>query len=288
MWRVLSDINELIVFKHSVFALPFIFVAMIVASFMQNGSVWFGWRLLVLGVVCAVSARSFAMATNRLLDAKIDAPNPRCANRPSVDGRIGRGNLLLFIAINAAVFIAVAWAINPLAFKLSVPILLILGGYSLFKRFSSLAHIVLGLCLGLAPVAGCVAVSGEVSLWVVVLCVGVAFWVAGFDTLYSMQDLEYDQKAGLYSIPARFGAKGALRFAALFHALCVLFWAWFVKLAGLGGVAGFGVAVCGGILLAEHLIVRRDFSKIDRAFFTLNGYLGVAFFAFVLLDLLLS
>ncbi len=283
--QVLRDINELIVFKHSVFALPFIFIAMCVASFLQGGSAWFGWRLCVLGVLCAVSARNFAMATNRLLDAKIDAPNPRCATRPSVDGRIGRGNLLAFIALNAVVFVAVAWAINPLAFKLAVPILAVLAGYSLFKRFSAAAHLVLGLCLGLAPVAGCIAVSGGVSAWAAVLCAGVMFWVAGFDVLYSLQDLDYDRKAGLHSIPARFGAAGAMRISAAFHALAVAGWAGFVWLAGLGAVAWCGVAINAAILCAEHCIVRRDFSKIDRAFFTLNGYLGVAFFALVLIDL---
>ena len=132
--EILSDINELIVFKHSVFALPFIFTAMITASKLQSGSVWFGWKLLFLGILCAVSARSFAMALNRYLDEDIDRTNPRCASRPSVDGRIGKRNLLIFIAANAAVFIVVSALINPLAFKLSMPILAALGGYSYFKR----------------------------------------------------------------------------------------------------------------------------------------------------------
>ena len=134
--NTLKDINELIVFKHSVFALPFIFTAMIVASAQLNGSAWFGWKLLVLGVLCAVSARNFAMAFNRYLDKDIDVQNPRTASRPSVDGRIGRRNLEIFIVANAVIFVVVAWCINSLAFWLSVPILAVLGGYSVFKRFS--------------------------------------------------------------------------------------------------------------------------------------------------------
>ncbi len=285
-WQILRDINELIVFKHSVFALPFIFVAMVTQSFLQDGTAWFGWRLLLLGVICAVSARNFAMATNRLLDADIDAPNPRCASRPSVDGRIGRVNLTIFIIANALVFIITAYFINSLSWALCVPILCVLGGYSLFKRFSFLAHIVLGLSLGLAPVAGCVAVGNTVTLWVVLLCIGVIFWVAGFDVLYSLQDLEYDKKAGLHSIPAKFGATNALLISAFFHALSVVFWAAFVVEANLGALAWLGVAASGVLLAFEHRIVRKDFRKIDRAFFTLNGYLGVAFFCFILVDII--
>ena len=126
IWRILRDINELIVFKHSIFALPFIFVAMISASKIDNDSMWFGWKLLILGVICAVSARNFAMAYNRLKDEDIDRPNPRCASRPSVDGRIGRVNLILFIGLNAVIFVVCAYFINLLAFCLSLPFLLIL------------------------------------------------------------------------------------------------------------------------------------------------------------------
>ena len=208
--EILCDINELIVFKHSVFALPFIFTAMITASKITNGSIWFGWKLFILGILCAVSARSFAMAFNRYADEDIDKFNPRCANRPSVDGRIGRKNLLFFIGVNAVIFIITAYFINSLAFKLSFPILMVLAGYSIFKRFSETAHIVLGLCLGLSSVAGAIAVSGVIPLWSLLLCVGVMFWVAGFDVLYSLQDMDYDQKAGLFSIPARYGEKASM------------------------------------------------------------------------------
>lgn len=150
----LKDFNELVMFEHSIFSLPFIFIAMIVAS---DG--WFGFWLLFMGVLAALSARNFAMGLNRYADIDIDSKNPRTENRPSVDGRINASTIFMFTAVNALVFIAVAYMINPLAFKMSFPILFILGGYSYFKRFSSLAHIILGISLGLAPIAGVVAVS---------------------------------------------------------------------------------------------------------------------------------
>lgn len=286
MIKKLKDIAELIVFKHSVFALPFIFVAMIVASKIENGSAWFGFKLLILGTLCAVSARNFAMAFNRYQDEDIDKLNPRTASRPSVDGRIGKGNMQLFIVANAIIFIICAYFVNSLAFWLSFPILAVLGGYSLFKRFSELAHLVLGLSLGLAPIAGVVAVSATIPLWSVLLCLGVTFWVAGFDLLYSLQDIKFDQENKLFSIPAIYGDKATLFLSAIFHALAFILWLLFAWAAGLGAMAFFGIVVSGVILFFEHRIVRRDFSKIDRAFFTLNGYLGILFFIFVWISVL--
>ena len=286
MIKKLKDIAELIVFKHSIFALPFIFVAMIVASKIENGSAWFGFKLLILGTLCAVSARNFAMAFNRYQDEDIDKLNPRTASRPSVDGRIGKGNMQLFIAANALIFVICAYFVNSLAFWLSFPILAVLGGYSLFKRFSELAHLVLGLSLGLAPIAGVVAVSATIPLWSVLLCLGVTFWVAGFDLLYSLQDMKFDQENKLFSIPAIYGDKATLFLSAIFHALAFILWLLFAWAAGLGAMAFFGIVVSGVILFFEHRIVRRDFSKIDRTFFTLNGYLGILFFIFVWISVL--
>lgn len=283
-WNKLNDINELIMFKHSVFSLPFIFIAMIVASKADSGSMWFGFKLLFLGLLAAVSARNFAMAFNRYADRDIDKHNPRTATRPSVDGRIGLSNMQLFIALNALLFIFVAYLINDLAFSLSIPILIILGGYSLFKRFSPYAHLVLGLSLGLAPIAGVVAVSQSIPLWSVLLSFGVMFWVAGFDLLYSLQDMEYDKANGLFSIPSIYGKEATFFISRLFHALTILFWFLFVVGAGLGFMAYMGVAVSAIILILEHRIVIQDFTKIDRAFFTLNGYLGIIFFIFIFID----
>ena len=277
--KVLKDINELIMFKHSIFALPFIFIAMITAA---DG--WFGWRLLFLGVAAAVTARNFAMAFNRYADRDIDAKNPRTKNRPSVDGRIKEKQLLYFIVLNAVLFIFTAYLINDLAFYLSVPILIVLGGYSLFKRFSQTAHLVLGLSLGLAPIAGVVAVKEEITLWSIFLSIGVMFWVAGFDLLYSLQDIEFDKKEGLFSIPSIYGEKCSLFIAKLFHSLTILFWFFFVYLSKGGFFLYLTVIISAIILYKEHKIVEKDFSKIDRAFFTLNGYLGIVFLIFTILD----
>jgi len=283
-WNRLKDINELILFKHSIFSLPFIFIAMIVASKELNGSVWFGSKLLFLGLLAAISARNFAMSFNRYADRDIDQHNPRTATRPSVDGRIGLRNMQFFIAANALVFVAVAYAINDLAFMLSFPILLILAGYSLFKRFSPYAHLVLGVSLGLAPIAGVVAILESIPLWSILLSLGVVFWVAGFDLLYSLQDMEYDVQNGLFSIPSQFGKEATFFISRLFHAQTILFWALFALSAHLGFFAYVGVGIGAFILVWEHRIVSQDFAKIDRAFFTLNGYLGIIFFFFIFLD----
>jgi len=283
-WNRLKDINELILFKHSIFSLPFIFIAMIVASKELNGSVWFGSKLLFLGLLAAISARNFAMSFNRYADRDIDQHNPRTATRPSVDGRIGLRNMQFFIAANALMFLAVAYAINDLAFILSFPILLILAGYSLFKRFSPYAHLVLGVSLGLAPIAGVVAILESIPLWSILLSLGVVFWVAGFDLLYSLQDMEYDVQNGLFSIPSQFGKEATFFISRLFHAQTILFWALFALSAHLGFFAYVGVGIGAFILVWEHRIVSQDFAKIDRAFFTLNGYLGIIFFFFIFLD----
>jgi 4-hydroxybenzoate polyprenyltransferase len=284
-WTVLKDINELIVFKHSVFAMPFIFIAMIIASHEINNSAWFGFKLLMLGLICAVSARSFAMALNRFADKDIDALNPRTANRPSVDGRIGRLNIVIFIVFNAVLFIFTAWLINKVAFLLSFPMLIILASYSFFKRFSSFAHLVLGFSLGLAPIAGSIAVLGYMHVWSWLLCFGIMFWVAGFDLLYSLQDIEFDKEYGLHSIPSRYGKDAALAISAGFHVMAVVFWLLFAAAASLGLFSYAAVVMGAVILFCEHIIVKRDFKKIDRAFFTLNGYLGILFFIFVWIDI---
>jgi len=278
----LQDFNELVMFHHSIFSFPFIFIGMVVAA---NG--WFGWQLLLLGIFAAISARNFAMGVNRYLDRDIDAKNPRTANRPNADGRISEKGMLFFIIINALLFIVVAGLINHLALFLSIPILIILGGYSYFKRFSPLAHIILGISLGLAPIAGVVAVSASIPLWSVLLSLGVIFWVAGFDLLYSLQDMEFDKKHNLYSIPSRYGAKATLFISALFHMLTIIFWFLFAWAASLGFFAFVAVIGSGIILWYEQKLVRKDFTQIDRAFFTLNGYLGIAFFALIILDRML-
>lgn len=279
--KKLNDFSELVMFKHSVFSLPFIFIAMLVAA---DG--WFGWRLLLLGTLAAVSARNFAMGVNRYLDRDIDILNPRTKNRPSVDGRVSNMQMLIFIVLNAVIFIVVAYFVNTLALKLSIPILVVLAAYTVFKRFSAAAHLILGISLGLAPIAGVVAVLGEVTIWSVYLAIGVMFWVAGFDLLYSLQDIEFDKKNGLHSIPSRFGAKKTMLIAKFFHLLTVLFWAIFVYEAHLGTWAVLSVFFAALMLSYEHYLVNKDFTKIDKAFFTVNGYLGFVFLFLIILEVL--
>ncbi len=275
----LNDFNELVMFKHSIFSMPFIFIAMIVAA---KG--WFGFKLLVLGVLAALSARNFAMGVNRWTDKEFDALNPRTSSRPSVDGRLNNLSILIFIVLNGLAFVLVAYLINSLAFILAIPILFILASYSYFKRFSEMAHIVLGISLGLAPIAGVVAVQDKITLWSVMLSLGVMFWVAGFDLLYSLQDIDFDKENGLFSIPSRYGTEATLSLSAFFHVLCVLFWLFFIILAKLGNFAYFALFISIAMLWYEHFLIHKDFTKIDKAFFTINGYLGIIFLIFIILD----
>ncbi len=275
----LKNFNELVMFQHSVFSLPFIFIAMIVSA---DG--WFGWYLLFMGALAAVTARNFAMGLNRYADRDVDAKNPRTASRPSVDGRISANAILAFTLVNAMGFIAVAYFINDLAFYLCLPILFVLGSYSYFKRFSSFAHIILGVSLGLAPIAGSVAVEGSIPLWTLFLSLGVLFWVAGFDLLYSLQDIDFDKGVGLHSIPSKFGAKNTFRIAQFFHLLTIIFWYLFVQEAGLDLFAYAAVVFSALMLSYEHYLVNKDFTKIDRAFFTINGYLGIIFIILIIFE----
>ncbi len=277
----LNHFSELVMFKHSVFSLPFIFIAMLVAA---HG--WFGWKLLFLGTLAAVTARNFAMGVNRYLDRDVDILNPRTKGRPSVDGRVSNEQMVGFIVMNALLFIVVTYFVNTLAFQLSLPILLVLGAYTLFKRFSSMAHLILGVSLGLAPIAGVVAVNGEITFWSVYLAIGVMFWVAGFDLLYSLQDMAFDKAHGLHSIPSKFGANKTMWIARVFHLLAIIFWIYFVVTAGLGFWAKLAILFSAIMLSYEHYIVSKDFTKIDKAFFTVNGYLGFVFLILIIMEVI--
>jgi len=259
--------------------LPFIFVAMIISA---DG--WFGYKLLLLGIISAITARNFAMAFNRYLDRDHDSLNPRTLNRPSVDGRLSSKTVLIFTITNGLGFILTAYFVNQLALYLSIPILIILASYSYFKRFSYLAHLILGLSLGLAPIAGVIAVEEYVTLWSIYLSLGVLFWVAGFDLLYSLQDIEFDKKYGLHSIPSKFGSKTTFKVSAVFHILTIIFWGLTIFEANLGLFAQIGVIFAMLMLSYEHYLVHKDFTKIDKAFFTVNGYLGIIFFSFIVLE----
>ena len=277
----LANLAEMVMFKHSIFSLPFIFIAMTVAA---DG--WFGWKLFFLGIIAAITARNFAMGVNRYLDRDIDILNPRTKDRPSVDGRISNATMIGFIILNGLGFILVAYFINTLAFQLSFPILFILGAYSVFKRFSALAHIILGVSLGLAPIAAVVAVLAEITPWSLYLSAGVVFWVAGFDLLYSLQDIEFDRENGLHSIPSKYGAKNTMLIAKVFHTLTIVFWILFVIEGNLGIFSQLAVILSAIMLAYEHYLVNKDFKKIDRAFFTINGYLGIIFLFLIILEVL--
>ena len=279
--RKIANLSEMVMFKHSIFSLPFIFIAMTVAA---DG--WFGWKLFFLGILAAVTARNFAMGVNRYLDRDIDILNPRTKDRPSVDGRISNATMLGFIVLNGLGFVVVAYFINTLAFQLSFPILFILAAYSVFKRFSSLAHIILGISLGLAPIAGTVAVLAEITPWSLYLSAGVVFWVAGFDLLYSLQDIEFDKENGLHSIPSKYGAKNTMLIAKIFHTLTIVFWIMFIISAKLTFFSQLAVILSTIMLTYEHYLVNKDFTKIDKAFFTVNGYLGIMFLFLIILEVL--
>ncbi len=250
----------------------------------NDGLGWFGWKLFFLGTLAAVTARNFAMGVNRYLDRDIDSLNPRTLGRPSVDGRVSNTQMIGFIFMNALLFIVVAYFVNTLAFQLAIPILVVLGAYTIFKRFSALAHLILGVSLGLAPIAGVVAVSGEITLWSVYLATGVMFWVAGFDLLYSLQDMAFDRAHGLHSIPSKFGVNKTMWIARVFHLLAIVFWVYFVFTAGLDFWAQLAVLFSAIMLSYEHYIVNKDFTKIDKAFFTVNGYLGFVFLILIIVE----
>ena len=271
---------ELVLFKHSIFSFPFIFIAMIVAS---NGDL--DLKLIIFAIVATITARNFAMGMNRLLDKKIDSLNPRTKNRPSVDGRLSKNSILFFIIINAIIFISISFYINNLAFYLSFPILIIIGSYPLFKRFSIFAHIVLGISLGFAPIAGVIAVNSEITLWSLFLSLGVIFWVAGFDLLYSLQDISFDKKHNLYSIPSKYGVKKTLIISKIFHSLTVIFWLLFVIIASLGIFSYLAIFISLIMFIYQHLLVNTNLENINKAFFTINGFIGIIFLIFTILDL---
>lgn len=282
--RKVRDFSELVAFEHTIFSSSFILMAMVVASLQKNHSIWFGFEILLLCALALCSARNFAMGFNRLVDSDIDVKNSRTSSRPSVDGRISRFSLIAFNAFNALIFIATSYFINDLALNLSIPFLAILAAYSFFKRFSALAHWILGICLALAPIAGVIAILGEIPLWCIFLSIGVAFWVAGFDLLYSLQDMEFDKSNHLHSIPSKFGMRFTLIISRICHIIAVCNWSVFVYIAGLNALAISGVVASALMLVYEQYLVAKHLDNIPKAFFATNGYLGIIFLAFIIAD----
>lgn len=273
---------EMIKWEHSVFALPFALCgAMLAARGVPTV------HQLVWIIVAMVAARSAAMSFNRLADASIDAANPRTSARALPAGALTQSFVRNFILLSSGIFILAAWQLNRLAFLMSPLALAVLLLYSYSKRWTRWSHLLLGFALGMAPAAAWIAVRGSLDPRILLLTAAVTFWVAGFDVLYACQDFDFDQKAGLHSIPRYCGIGNALRIARLFH-LCMLFLlAALVWTFGLGTLAMLGVCAVFILLAYEHsLVSANDLSKLNAAFFTMNGVIAIVFFIFIAFDLL--
>jgi len=273
----------MIKWEHSIFALPFALCgAMLAANGLPSA------RQLFWIVIAMVGARSAAMAFNRLVDADYDAANPRTAMRALPAGTLSRTFVAFFVVISAAVLVLAAYGLNWLAFRLSPVALAIVLLYSYTKRFTRWSHLVLGFALGVAPAAAWIAVKGNLDLRILLLTFAVTFWVAGFDVLYACQDIEFDRTAKLYSLPSRLGIKRSLLVARLLHFTMFLFLLLLLPVFGLGTIALVGITAVALLLGYEHSLVKSDdLSKLDAAFFTMNGVIAVVFFVFVAADKLL-
>ncbi|KAA0253993.1 4-hydroxybenzoate octaprenyltransferase [Acidobacteria bacterium ACD] len=274
---------SLIVFAHTLFALPFALLSAVIAAGGIPES-----RTLLWILAAMVGARSAAMAFNRIVDRELDAKNPRTARREIPAGVVPLGGAVLFTIASAALFVFAASRLNPLCFALSPVALAVVLGYSFTKRVTWASHLVLGLSLAIAPVGAWIAVTGSLATLPVLLGLAVLLWVAGFDVIYSLQDVAFDREHGLWSLPARFGPARALLLSSLFHAgTLALLYAVFVLAQG-GALFGAGVALAGLFLVRQHAIVSPgDLSRVDAAFFTANGWLSVVVLLFGALDVLL-
>lgn len=286
----LRVVLEMIKFEHTLFALPFAFLGMVLAA---GG--WPSWRTVGWIVVAMVGARSAAMGFNRLADRRFDAANPRTATRAIPAGEVSPGWVAGFVAVNAALLVLAAWRLNPLALALSPLALAIVLGYSWTKRFTWASHLFLGIALSGAPLGAWIAVRGEVAPTPFALAGAVALWVAGFDVLYALQDADFDRRTGLHSVPARFGTAGALVVSGALHlgtlallaAIPFLYAADAPGAPALGAVYWLGWAGCAALVAWQHSIVRPgDLSRLDAAFFQANGALSLWLFAATAVDLL--
>jgi 4-hydroxybenzoate polyprenyltransferase len=275
---------EMIKWEHSIFALPFALCGALLAA---NGLP--GGQQLFWIVVAMVAARSAAMAFNRLADASIDAANPRTQTRALPAGTLTPGFVTLFVIVSCAVFVLAASQLNRLALVLSPVALAVVLLYSYAKRFTRWSHLVLGFALGIAPSAAWIAVRGSFDPRILLLTAAVTFWVGGFDVLYACQDYEFDRQADLHSIPRYFGIGRALWIARFFHVLMLILLIGLVMTFGLGKLAVVGVIVVALLLAYEHSLVSpTNLSRLNAAFFTMNGVISVVFFVFVAGDLLLK
>lgn len=273
---------EMIKFAHTVFALPFAFTGALLAA---RGLPTFYQTFWI--VMAMVGARTAAMGLNRIIDAEIDAKNPRTSNRAIPAGLIGKGTVFLFVFLGLLLMFYAAHRLNPLCLYLAPLILFFLVLYSYCKRFTALSHIVLGICIAFAPLGAWVAIQGKVGLPAVLLAGGVVFWLAGFDTLYALQDLEFDRSHGLHSIPVRLGVTGSLWAARIFHLLMMGFLAALYATMNLGPFYLTGLGITAALIFYEHWLLRNgDLKKLDMAFFNMNGYISITICVFTLIDVL--
>jgi 4-hydroxybenzoate polyprenyltransferase len=286
MLKKLKLVLDMIKFEHSIFALPFAYLGAILGSLEVKG-VFPSWSQLIWITIAMVAARSAAMALNRIIDRQIDAKNPRTAERHIPKGLIPVSFAWGFVAVSFVILLIAAFQLNLLAVQLMPIAVFFLVFYSYTKRFTWTCHIILGIATGLGPLGGWIATTGQIDLKGVLLFLTVALWIGGFDVIYACQDVAFDRKEGLHSIPVRFGVKRGLQISSLMHfgtalGLFSLLW-----LTDLGIVFGLGVIVALAILIYEHSIVSHDdLSRLNTAFFTMNGVLSVIVFCFSLIDVL--
>jgi 4-hydroxybenzoate polyprenyltransferase len=285
-WAKLTSLLEMIKFSHTVFAFPFALMGVVLASLANGTAPTFGqvfWVCLAM-----VGARTGAMGLNRIIDARIDADNPRTAERHLPAGKVAMGEAWLLVLGAFALMSLAAWMLNPLCLQLAPVAIFFLVLYSYCKRFTSMAHVVLGICLAAAPIGAWIALRGDIGWPVIVLGLAVLFWVAGFDIFYALQDYEFDRDKGLFSIPSRFGVERSFLITRVFHVVMVSLLLLLVFSEGLGLIYLLGVVVVAGLLIYEHLLVRPDdLTRLDAAFFNMNGYISVTIFLFTLVDALI-
>jgi 4-hydroxybenzoate polyprenyltransferase len=273
-------ILEMIKFEHSVFALPFALTgALLAARAKQHG--WPTLRQILWIVIAMVAARSAAMTLNRIADLRYDKENPRTKMRALATGALSVSFAWIFTLAAAALFFVAAWQLNPLALELAPLAMAILFFYSFTKRFTTWSHLFLGFALGISPAAAWIAITGSLDWRMLILCVAVTLWVGGFDVLYACQDMEFDKQAGLFSVPQRFGIAAALMIARTMHAGVVLLLSWLAASFGLPWPAWAGIVVVAALLGYEHSLVKaNDLSRLNAAFFTVNGYISMLFLVF--------
>ncbi len=288
MLRKLRLTLEMIKFEHSVFALPFALTGAVLAV---GGSGLAGravaWKLAWI-VVAMVGARSAAMTFNRILDAELDARNPRTRTRHLPAGLLSKGFAWGFLAAASLVFLVAAAALNPLCLRLAPVALALILLYSYTKRFTSFSHLILGLCLGIAPAAAWIAVRGSLDARILWLTAAVTLWTAGFDIIYACQDYEFDRREGLFSYPRLLGIASALWLSRVFHVLMLVSLVALARSFSLGPLSLAGIAAVAALLVWEHRLVKPgDLSRVNAAFFTVNGCVSVLFFLFWAADILI-